>query len=181
MQLCFRDRISLSEFLNLCSGTLLSMMSVSFPDTHTKIDALPLLQLARSSVILWPISREPFQLVPLMEWSLFQLQPSLVSTAEGNKEPVLVPGAIFTILEMLPAVAMPWGHPAPLLSPWPPVPSPSPCLWVLGMPFGARTGGKQGGQYDLVSWTRLLKLRTSLRVSAWKPNLQLTRHPKPPH
>lgn len=41
----FRDRISPSEFLNLCSGTLVSMMSVSFPGKHTKIDVLPLPQL----------------------------------------------------------------------------------------------------------------------------------------
>lgn len=70
---------------------------------------------------------------------------------------------------------MPLFHPAPLLSRWPPLPSPPSacswsCSWVLGMQFGARSGGKLGGQHDPVSWTLLLKLRASLTVSAWKPN-----------
>ena len=74
-------------------------------------------QLTRSSVILWPILvHSVLTCAFLMEWCLFQLLSSLLSTAEGNRERILAPEALFTLLETLPVMAMLLCHPAPLLS-----------------------------------------------------------------
>ena len=136
--LCFRDRVSPSISLNLCFGTLRSMISVSFPGTHTEIDDLSSLQLVRSNVIPWPISVPSILICASgRERCLLQELSSLVWTAEGDREtacswcPSGCPSPLFAGLLLPPGKHLQWSSLSVTTSP----PAPAVPLTSCAVPF----------------------------------------------